>query len=208
MAFRNLKRLAHNARTEYEWDKKLKIHTCGHVYNREDDTHYAYEPTPYTVLERLKESQWIRPEDRVVDYGSGKGRVGFYLNHEIGCRVTGVEFNPDVYRKALDNLASFPARDKGIEFLCQKAEEYSVEDQDIFYFFNPFSVLILQKVLGRIRESIYVDPRPVRLFFYYPGDEYLAYLMTLPDALFVDEIDCQDLFPGKNSRERILVFEM
>ena len=29
------------------------------------------------------------------------------------------------------------------------------------------------------------------------------------DALdFVDEIDCQDLFRGKNSRERILIFEI
>ena len=36
----------------------------------------------------------------------------------------------------------------------------------------------------------------------------MAYLMTKDELLFVDEIDCEDLFEGKNERERILVFEV
>ena len=46
------------------------------------------------------------------------------------------------------------------------------------------------------------------LFFYYPDEEYVAYLMTKEELMFVDEIDCMDLFEGENQRERILIFEI
>ena len=74
--------------------------------------------------------------------------------------------------------------------------------------FNPFSVEILQKVIARILESYYACPRSMQLFFYYPSDEYIAYLMTVDELSFVDEIDCRDLFPGDDPRERIVVFEV
>lgn len=90
-----------------------------------------------------------------------------------------------------------------------RAEEYQVPgDVDRCYFFNPFSVEILQKALARILESYYEEPRELLLFFYYPSDEYVAYLMTREQLMFVDEIDCEDLFPGKDEREKILIFEV
>ena len=88
------------------------------------------------------------------------------------------------------------------------AEKYKIAPKvDRFYFFNPFSVEILQKVMGRIRESYYDNPRELLLFFYYPSDEYVSYLMTVDEITFVDEIDCSDLFDGENVREKILIFE-
>lgn len=77
---------------------------------------------------------------------------------------------------------------------------------DRIYFFNPFSLEILRKVMGRIRKSWYEAPREILLFFYYPSDEYVSYLMTVDELDFLDEIDCRDLFPGGDVRERILVF--
>mgnify|MGYP005950813501 FL=1 len=44
------------------------------------------------------------------------------------------------------------------------------------------------------------------LFFYYPSDEYLAYLMTVDELVFADEIDCRELFDGNDARERIVEF--
>ena len=32
--------------------------------------------------------------------------------------------------------------------------------------------------------------------------------MTVDELSFVDEIDCRDLFPGDDPRERIVVFEV
>lgn len=59
--------------TEQQWDKKLKIHTCGRDDFHSDEYHYPYEPTPYTVLERLVESEYITSDNVVIDYGCGKG---------------------------------------------------------------------------------------------------------------------------------------
>ena len=75
-------------------------------------------------------------------------------------------------------------------------------------FFNPFSLEILREVISRILESYYEAPRRILLFFYYPSDEYMSYLMTVEELLFLDEIHCMDLFPGNYYRERIVIFEL
>ena len=85
-----------------QWDKKLKIQTQGRDASSEDVHHHPYEPTPYCVLERLTESGYISDDDRVIDYGCGKGRVSFYLNKHTGCQITGVEFDPSIYEAAMD----------------------------------------------------------------------------------------------------------
>ena len=46
----------------------------------------------------------------------------------------------------------------------------------------------------------------MKLFFYYPSDEYVSYLMQVEELEFEDEISCKDLFDGKNPRERVLIF--
>ena len=67
---------------------------------------------------------------------------------------------------------------------------------------------ILRKVMARIIASYYAHPREMFLFFYYPADEYIAYLMTVDELEFYDEIECDDLFAGKDPRERIMIFQL
>ena len=62
--------------------------------------------------------------------------------------------------------------------------------------------------MARVIDSYYENPRGMLLFFYYPSDEYMSYLMTVDEIAFYDEIDCRDLFEGDNLRERIMIFEM
>lgn len=62
--------------------------------------------------------------------------------------------------------------------------------------------------MARIIDSRYADPREILLFFYYPSDEFMCYLMTLDELEFYDEIECGDLFDGNDPRERIMVFEL
>ncbi len=195
--------------TEQQWDKKLKISTTGRSDFHADEYHHPYEPTPYCVLERLAESGYITRDNIVIDYGCGKGRVGFFLNHQIGCQVIGVEYNEKIYLQAQENLKTYNGGAKNsIEFVCVDAEVFSVKDADCFYFFNPFSLEILQSVIGRILESYYEAPRSIQLFFYYPDDNYIAYLMTQKQLMFADEIECGDLFEGDNKREQIVIFEV
>lgn len=64
------------------------------------------------------------------------------------------------------------------------------------------------QILARIYDSCYENEKSMRLFFYYPSDEYVSCLMTQEQLQFVDEIDCRDLFPGNDPREKILIFEV
>lgn len=192
---------------ENSMDKQLKIQTTGRDDSKEDTYHHPYEPTPYSVLERLAESEYIAGDNILVDYGCGKGRVDFYLSAKVGCKPIGVDFDKRMIKKALENSKSFIGKLKP-KFICISAENYEVGNADCFYFFNPFSIEILRSVLGKIIESYYENPRSMTLFFYYPDEEYVAYLMTKNELMFVDEIKCMDLFEGENERERILVFEI
>ena len=91
----------------------------------------------------------------------------------------------------------------------QNAEQYPVSTEvDRVFFFNPFSVEILQKAFARVMESYYENPREMLLFFYYPSDEYVSFLLTRDSLMFLDEIDCRDIFPGNDPREKILIFEV
>ena len=193
---------------ENMWDKLLKIKTSGRDDSNSDQYHYPYEPTPYSVLERLANSGFIRKKDMVIDYGCGKGRVDFFLAYQTKANTIGIEYDERIYQSALENQKNAVSRAK-TEFVLARAEEYEVSlEVNRCYFFNPFSVEILRKVLARIMESYYANPREIILFFYYPSEEYISYLMTVDGLEFYDEISCEDLFEGNNERERIMIFEL
>ena len=195
--------------TDYEnnWDKLLQIKTTGRDETNADEYHHPYEPTPYSVLERLAKSGLIGKEDVVLDYGCGKGRVGFFLSYRTKAKAIGIEYDGRIYQGALENQKTTISRIKP-DFVLTRAEEYEVPPEvNRCYFFNPFSVEILHKVMARIIESWYEHPREVFLFFYYPADEYISYLMTVDELEFYDEIECDDLFAG-DARERIMIFQL
>lgn len=193
---------------DYEmiWDHRLRIHTTGRNDTNADEYRYPYEPTPYSVLERLADSGLIGEEDVLLDYGCGKGRVGFYLSHRTKASSIGIEYDAEIYQAAQENRKTSVSR---TEFVLTRAEAYEVPPEvNRCYFFNPFSVEILRKVLGKLVKSCYECPRKVFLFFYYPSDEYVSCLMTVDELAFYDEIECADLFEGSDRRERILIFEI
>ena len=168
---------------ENTWDKLLQIKTTGRDETNADEYHHPYEPTPYSVLERLANSGFFGINDVVLDYGCGKGRVGFFLSYRTKTNTIGIEYDDRIYKCALENRKSTVSKIKP-DFVLTRAEEYEVpQSVNRCYFFNPFSVEILHKVMARIIESWYENPREVLLFFYYPADDFLAYLMT------VDELD-------------------
>lgn len=190
-----------------KWERKLNIITGAGDYEKEDAKHSRYEPTSYAILDRLAKSGYLQKQDVLVDYGCGKGRVDFFLNYALGCETIGVEYNEALWVEAEKNLKNYLGKNKNkISFILESAENYDPIKGNRFYFFNPFSVEILQTVLRRIYESYYSRPRRIYLFFYYALDDYLTYLM-MEDALdYIGEIDCGDIFYNENIRERIVIF--
>lgn len=191
---------------EDTWDRLLKIKTTGRDDSEADPYHYPYEPTPYTVLERMANSGYIGKRNVLIDYGCGKGRVDFFLSYQLRCKTIGVEYDKRLYEIGLRNKQA-AVSGRTTEFVLANAENYEVPiEVDCFYFFNPFSIEILKHVMGRILVSYYQKVREMKLFFYYPSDEYVSYLMQVEELEFEDEISCKDLFDGKNPRERVLIF--
>ena len=192
---------------EEQWDKLLRIKTSWRDDSHSDQYRYPYEPTPYPVLERLADSGYIRKGNTLLDYGCGKGRADFFLSWQTRCRSIGVEYDKRIYEKAVANQKTAVSSGR-TAFEEADAEHFSVpENVDRIYFFNPFSIELLQKVMSRILESYYEIPREILLFFYYPSDEYVSFLMTVDELTFLDEIGCGDLFEGRDKRERIMIFE-
>ena len=193
---------------ENTWDKLLQIKTGGRDETNADEYHHPYEPTPYSVLERMVGSGFFGKDDVVLDYGCGKGRVGFFLSYRTKARTIGLEYDDRIYESAMENRKSTISRIKP-DFVLTRAEEYEVpRSVNRCYFFNPFSAEILHKVMARIIQSWYAHAREIFLFFYYPADEYMSYLMTVDELEFYDEIECDDLFEGNDPRERIMIFQL
>ena len=187
--------------TEREWDKRLRIKTIGR--EDEDNPHYSpYEPTPYAVLQRLADSDHIRRRDHLLDYGCGKGRVAFFMASVIGCRATGIDQSQKLIDMAKENRRASGLGDR-VTLKCCLAEQYDVHDENVFFFFNPFSLKVFEAVVRRL-----VARDVGKLILYYPSEEYILWLNLIPELEHVDTIDCGDLFNGKNDREKIEIFRL
>ena len=90
-------------KTEQHWDKLLHIRTSGRDASHSDQYRYPYEPTPYTVLQRLTDSGYIRKHNLLLDYGCGKGRVDFFLSWQNRCQSVGIEYDERIYENAQKN---------------------------------------------------------------------------------------------------------
>ena len=134
--------------------------------------------------------------------------MGFFLSYQTKANTIGIEYDERIYQALLENHKTVVSRIR-TQFVLARAEEYEVPGEvTMCFFFNPFSVELLKKVMARIKKSYYEKPGEMFLFFYYPSEEYIAYLMTVDELEFYDEIACGDLFEGNDTRERIMIFRL
>ena len=186
------------------WDRALRVQTTG--WEDEQGTKFMpYEPTPYSVLLRIAGSGLITPADRVLDYGCGKGRVAFFLASRVGCRVTGIDRSEKLIAMAEENRAAFAEAEK-VRFIAESAERYRPKEENVFYFFNPFSGAVFDIALRRILAGR-GESEKTKLLFYYPSDEFLVRLASEPELRMMDSIDCRDLFNTSDTKERVLVYD-
>lgn len=196
---------------DIEMDKKLNIDTGGYIdWPRGVNLDYfRTESTSYRDLDRLIEEYDFREGSHLVDYGSGKGRIIYYLNHQLGVPATGIEVNQAAYshlhKNLLDYESTFNNKRSNISILEIKAEEYMVKKKDdIFYFFNPFTVKIFEKVVQEIENSLALYPRVVDIILFYPNVTYTHFLERNTSFHLVQTIKNPKYFI--NSRECFKVY--
>lgn len=199
---------------QYKYDKLLGIRTGEDRFTKysSNDHYNPYEPTSYETLETLLKHYPITEHDQVVDFGCGKGRVNFYLHYFTGASVRGVEMMDEFIEDALVNLERYrnkhPVQSERVEFFASLAEEYRIEAADNrFYFFNPFSVSIFQKVVQNILRSVEENARSVDIILYYPHEDYIYHLEKNTHFELVQEITLEALFK-KDADERILIYRV
>ena len=199
--------------TDQEMDKRLHIHTEGTIEILQSSAHYnRYEATPYAVLDELFESYPLNSNDHIVDFGCGKGRVPIYSAYRFENSATGIDLNGRLLQEAYSNLSEFRAGQKkiggSIQFENQTAESYQVEpSQNVFYFFNPFSVEIFQSVIQNVMNSAEQYERVMDLILYYPTTAYIYFLEEQTPFERIEELPIPVLSEG-NEDERILIYRL
>ena len=198
---------------ETNYDEMLNIRTVGEQKNFNDSLHYhRYEPTPYSALEHLFKKYALNRNDRIVDFGCGKGRLNFFIHHLFQSSVVGVEMNENFYKEAIENVNGYMKKRKknngNIEFHCCLAEEYDIDTKDNrFYFFNPFSVQIFIKIINNILLSFEKEPRQIELILFYPSQDYIFFLENQTAFELKNEV----ILPGlteSNPFEKFVIYEL
>ena len=194
-------------------DIELHIKTSDVGEQEDQSPHYHhYEATSYWMLDELFKHYQLGQSDAFVDYGCGKGRVLYYVHNRFQVSVTGVEMNQSHYQDALANEKMYLKHNNKngdlIRIECCLAEDYQIkENENCFFFFNPFSLQIFINIVNNILNAVEQNKRTVDIILYYPAIEYMDYLETrTPFELF------QNVgIPGIseiNARERFLIYRL
>lgn len=196
---------------EQQFDKFLNIDTVGFQYGFPKLAKYhRYEPTPYSGLEQLFEHYEMPAGGHFLDVGCGKGRVPIYIHHRFDVPAKGIEMDQKFFVEAEHNkeryLKKCGKKQGAIEFYHLIAEHYEIKKQDqVFFFFNPFSVHVFREFMQHIYTSYEQNPRIIDIVLYYPSPDYLDYLQQ---DLALEYYMNIKLRHEKNENERIVVFRI
>jgi len=159
-------------------DRQLGIRTEGYIApealgHRRDCA--AYEPINYRCLDVICEYLQPNVNDVILDYGCGKGRAMIAAAMYPFRRVIGIELSQELSAAAQQNaeraLPKLTCRD--LEIITADAATHEVPaDVNIIFLFNPFEGEVLAAVQQKIRESIRLTPRQVRVVYLYPPAKF------------------------------------
>jgi hypothetical protein len=125
-----------------------------------------YQATDEGVFRETMAALPIRHEEFVfIDLGSGKGKALLLASEYPFERIIGVEYSEPLHRIAQSNLAAYrnPAMQcTRIESVCADAAAFAIPPRPcVFYLYNPFDEIILERVVRNIVASLEQVPRPV-----------------------------------------------
>lgn len=187
-------------RNEAELDRALGIDTSLTDTDWSARRRHPCQPTPVVALNAIAER--LSAGETIVDCGCGTGRAVFFFA-AMGWNTIGIELDERRFAQAMDNLSRCgkraPEIAQRVQLLNAAAQDYQPDENvTAYYFFNPFPAAVLRGVLKRIGDS------PVRLFCYYPDDEWVSLLLGegwMPE----ETIDLRGAL-GKDARERVDIF--
>ena len=139
---------------------------------QENEKHATfYVPTPILPFFKLIKQLKLPKKAVFVDYGAGKARAMILAGESQSFyKIKGLEFNKALFNIAQKNISFYKKKNKIEEdifhLIHTDAVHYkpAVED-NVFYFFHPFSEHILKQCMDKIHTSLKEYPRPAYLIY-------------------------------------------
>ena len=108
-----------------------------------------YYPTPELVVEKMLQMGGLRRGEKVIDIGSGDGRIVIHAALSFGAKGEGVELDADLWRRSVDKARALSIQDR-VSFIQGDAlqQDYSTADLVTVYLLPVFNAK-LRPILER-----------------------------------------------------------
>ena len=131
-----------------------------------------YQACNYYILEKgFDYLRSINENNNITDFGCGKGRAMAVAAHYGFKSITGIDFAISLCVAAGNNIQNTIKLYPSVKFniICDDVVNYKIEeDQNVFFFFNPFDEVIMLKVVKNILLSLKEKPRKIYIMYVNP----------------------------------------
>lgn len=110
-----------------------------------------YVQTPYEVVDAMLEVARVGPEDRVIDLGSGDGRIVIVAAQKYGARGIGIEQNPELVAESRRNAERAGVADR-VEFREADLHQTDLRDASVvtMYLLPSVNMVLRLKFLAQL----------------------------------------------------------
>jgi len=113
----------------------------------------VYVPTPQSVVEAMLELAAVKPDDVVYDLGSGDGRIVITAAKKYGVRGVGIEIDPALVQKSIENAAAAGVSDR-VRFVAQDLFKADISEATVV------TLYLLQSINERLRPKLVRELKP------------------------------------------------
>lgn len=134
--------------------------------NNGDGECHEYMATPWRTVHKIIDSIDVKETDALFDYGMGKGGVVVQLAlEEVFQKLAGIEMDNDLYRIACENFEKLKI--ENVKAICGDARQVTdeLDNYNYFFFYNPFSGSVFERVLCNIIHSYERKKRRIRIIY-------------------------------------------
>jgi tRNA A58 N-methylase Trm61 len=112
-----------------------------------------YVPTPQPVVEAMLAMADVKKTDVVYDLGSGDGRIVITAAKKYGARGVGIEIDPALVKRAIDNAKAAGVSDR-VRFVTQDLYTATIREATVV------TLYLLQSINERLRPKLVRELRP------------------------------------------------
>jgi SAM-dependent methyltransferase len=127
--------------------------------------YYANSGGPH--LDRVLKALKITQQDRIVDFGSGKGGALITMSRYPFAGIAGVEIAPELVAIAQQNFAKLGIKNVTMH-ISDAAHFTDLDEYNYFYFFSPFPAAVMSGVIRNICTSLANRPRKATIIYFNP----------------------------------------